>query len=31
MADIEQVAQQRFEQEGSLVMTKVVGGIIAKK
>jgi len=31
MADIEQVAQQRFKQEGSLVMTKVVGGIIAKK
>ncbi len=31
MASITEVAQERFEKDGELVMTKVVGGILAKK
>lgn len=31
MEEIAQVAQKRFEKDGKLVMTKVVGGILAKK
>jgi ubiquinone/menaquinone biosynthesis C-methylase UbiE len=31
MAKIADVAQKRFERDGELVMTKVVGGILAKK
>ena len=31
MADIAVVAEKRFKDEGKLVMTKVVGGILAKK
>ena len=31
MADIAMVAQDRFEKDGKLVMTKVVGGILATK
>jgi len=31
MSQIEQVAKKRFDQEGNLVMTKVVGGFLATK
>ncbi len=31
MGQISEVATQRLEKEGKLVMTKVVGGIIATK
>mgnify|MGYP001134844069 FL=1 len=31
MADIAKVAQKRFAKKGELVMTKVVGGILATK
>ena len=31
MKDIESVAQRRFDEDGQLVMTKVVGGILAEK
>lgn len=31
MGEIAQVAEKRFERDGKLVMTKVVGGILAKK
>jgi hypothetical protein len=30
MANIEHVAREKFEREGQLVMTKVVGGIVAE-
>jgi len=31
MSQIEEVAKHRLEKEGKLVMTKVVGGILATK
>ena len=31
MTQIEQVAKKRLDQDGKLVMTKVVGGILATK
>jgi hypothetical protein len=31
MEDIARVAYKRFEKDGKLVMTKVVGGFLAKK